>query len=115
MTPRCFVSQVEDARAIAKKAVEASELPENAEKLDKAAKDLKEQSGGDHAKFGQLVPIVFQPVVIECLGDVFDQHNIPKDAGGVMQFSMAMMMHGADPEVAACQQKLIALLMPKMA
>jgi hypothetical protein len=95
--------QVEDARIIAKKAVDASEKPENVEKLDAAAKELKEKAGGDHAKFGQLVPVVFQPVVIECLGDVFDEHNIPKDAGGVMQFSMAMMMHGADPEVAAAQ------------
>merc|ERR1719453_549232 len=99
---------VEQARDIAKKAVEASEAPANKEKPEAASKQLNEQAAGDPAKFGQLVPVVFTPVVIECLGDVLDELGIPKDQGGVMQFVMAMMMHGQDPEV---MQFVMAMMM----
>merc|ERR1711865_272319 len=103
---------VEQAREVAVLAIKAAE--DNAEKLSAAREELREQAGGDPAKFGTLVPQVYTPHVIEALGDVMEQYGFTKDAGGVMMFAMAMMAHGMDPEVKAAQGKLQPLVMPSL-
>merc|ERR1711865_15742 len=95
---------VEQARECATLVLAAAK--ENEEKIATAKAAAAEQTGGDPAKFAMVLPTVYTPVVIECVGDVMVKFGFTKDQGGVMGLAMAMMMHGGDPEVAAAQAEL---------
>jgi len=97
---------LEEARAAIKEVVAAFNTPENLAKMMNA----KQEAGADIMKMMTIV----LPVAMSIQQTVITKFGYAADQQGVMQFTQAIRVHEADPEISVLAQQLKSQFLPKM-
>jgi|EP00161_Ancyromonas_sigmoides_P000141 hypothetical protein len=97
---------LDEARAALRDVTAAFDEPENARRMTEA----RAAAGNDLAQMMALV----LPAALEIQAGVIEKYGFERTQQSVMQFSMAVKPHEADPEVAAMVAQLKARFMPQM-